>query len=131
MRKVILKSTLAVVAVAASCLGAWNTYVNTTCLQIDNNLLLVENLSAIAESNEKDPVYCKTKEFISSDGSNGGIFGGPLGLPKCFICSNGYAEYSEDGKKTCKRLQSPKCTSKIKMNASQSEDSHPGYCIPM
>ena len=40
MKKVILKSTLAVVAVAASCLVAWKAYVNTTCLQIDNNLLL-------------------------------------------------------------------------------------------
>ena len=133
--KNILKSTLAVVAVTASSFGAWKAYGTYGSV---NNSLMMENIEALSQDGDNDtggghhsePVYCKTMAFIASDGSNGGTFGGPLGIPKCYICSDGYAEFSDEGEKTCKRLQKPKCTSSVKMNPSQSTQSHDGYCIP-
>ena len=56
MKKVILKSTLAVVAVAASCLGAWKTY--EAYGSVDNSLLM-QNIEALSGSGD-------------SDGDNGG-----------------------------------------------------------
>ena len=46
MKKMILKSTLAVVAVTASCLGAWKTYDAYGC--VDNSLLM-QNIEALAQ----------------------------------------------------------------------------------
>lgn len=46
MKKVIFKSTLAVVAVATSCLGAWRAYGSYE--NVDNSLLM-ENLEALAQ----------------------------------------------------------------------------------
>ena len=51
MKKVILKSILAVVAVAASCLGAWKTY--DAYGSVDNSLLM-ENLEALSEEPESE-----------------------------------------------------------------------------
>ena len=45
MKKIILKSTLAVVAVAASCLGAWKTY--DAYGSVDNSLLM-QNIEALS-----------------------------------------------------------------------------------
>lgn len=58
MKKVILKSTLAVVAVAASCLGAWKTY--EAYGSVDNSLLM-QNIEALSGSGD-------------SDGDNGGDY---------------------------------------------------------
>lgn len=59
MKKVILKSTLAVVAVAASCLGAWKTY--GAYGSVDNSLLM-ENIEALSGDDNGEP----------NDGDNGG-----------------------------------------------------------
>lgn len=48
MKKVILKSTLAVVAVAASCLGAWKAY--GAYGSVDNSMLM-ENIEALSDEN--------------------------------------------------------------------------------
>ncbi|MBQ8593832.1 MAG: hypothetical protein IJ467_06020, partial [Bacteroidaceae bacterium] len=57
MKKVILKSTLAVVAVAASCLGAWKAY--GAYGSVDNSMLM-ENIEALSDNGEPN------------DGDNGG-----------------------------------------------------------
>lgn len=46
MKKVILKSTLAVVAVAASCLGAWKAY--NAYERVDNSMV-IENIEALCD----------------------------------------------------------------------------------
>ncbi len=46
MKKMIFKSTLAVVAVTASCLGAWKTYDAYGC--VDNSLLM-QNIEALTQ----------------------------------------------------------------------------------
>lgn len=48
MKKTILKSTLAVVAVTASCLGAWKTY--EAYGSVDNSMLM-ENIEALSDEN--------------------------------------------------------------------------------
>lgn len=50
MKKVILKSTLAVVAVAVSCLGAWKTY--GAYGSVDNSMLM-ENIEALSDENHE------------------------------------------------------------------------------
>ena len=50
MKKILLKSTIAVVAVAASSLGAWRAY---NAYGVTDNTLLVENIEAL--SNPSDP----------------------------------------------------------------------------
>lgn len=52
MKKVILKSTLAVVAVAASCFGAWKTY--DTYGSVDNSLLM-QNIEALTQNGSNEP----------------------------------------------------------------------------
>lgn len=51
MKKVIIKSTLAVVAVATSCLGAWRAY--DAYGNVDNSMLM-ENLEALAQDEGGD-----------------------------------------------------------------------------
>lgn len=111
---------------------AYESFLSFSSAKRESEILLYENVLAMSESGnkKKSPVYCKTKEFISSDGSNGPVFGGPLGLNKCYICADGHAEFSEEGRETCGRLQRPICSSSEPKNASQSTDSHAGYCIP-
>lgn len=46
MKKTIIKSTLVVVAMAASCFGAWKTYDAYGC--VDNSLLM-QNIEALAQ----------------------------------------------------------------------------------
>ena len=48
MKKINLKSTLAMVAVAASCLGAWKAY--DTYGSVDNSLMM-ENIEALSDEN--------------------------------------------------------------------------------
>ena len=50
MKKVILKSTLAVVAVVASIYGAWKAYDTYSWEPSETDLLFVENLTAFSES---------------------------------------------------------------------------------
>ncbi len=49
MKKMILKSTLAVVAVTASCLGAWKAY---DAYDYNDNSLLAENVEALTQASE-------------------------------------------------------------------------------
>lgn len=49
MKKVILKSSLAVVAVATSCLGAWKVYKVYGTME---NSLMLENIEALTQNNE-------------------------------------------------------------------------------
>lgn len=49
MKKINLKSTLAMVAVAASCLGAWKAY--DTYGSVDNSLMM-ENIEALSNPSE-------------------------------------------------------------------------------
>lgn len=65
MKKVILKSTLAVAAVAASCLGAWKAY--NAYERVDNSMV-IENIEALSTPTDKgtgrkkypEPVNCGT-----------------------------------------------------------------------
>ena len=52
MKKAILKSTLAVVAVTASCLGAWKAY--GAYGAVDNSLMM-ENIEALSGDNNGEP----------------------------------------------------------------------------
>lgn len=54
MKKSIIKSTLAVVAVAASCFGAWKTY--DTYGSVDNSLMM-ENLEALSQGGDNGDNY--------------------------------------------------------------------------
>ena len=51
MKKVILKSTLAVVAVTASCLGAWKAY---DAYEYEDNAMLMENVEALTSENNPE-----------------------------------------------------------------------------
>ena len=76
MKKVILKSTLAVVAVTASCLGAWKAY--EAYENVDNDLLM-ENLEALSQDGDNgsggvDTQYCckdvTTKKKLARESSS-------------------------------------------------------------
>ncbi len=56
MRKIILKSTLVVTAVAFSCFGAWKTY---QCFDTEYDSFLDENLLAIGENVPNGQVYVR------------------------------------------------------------------------
>lgn len=84
MNKNFLKSTLAVVAVAASCFGAWKTY--DVYGSVDNSLLM-ENLEALSQD--------------GSEGSN---------QPEQFpIVPCGYYEYATNENRGCWHVKAVQC----------------------
>lgn len=54
MKKNFLKSTIVVVAVAASSLGAWRAY---DAYEVTDNTLLAENVEALSAGDDEMPMY--------------------------------------------------------------------------
>lgn len=87
MKKVILKSTLAVVAVTASCLGAWKAY--EAYENVDNDLLM-ENLEALSQDGDNgsggvDTQYC-CKDVTTKQNWQGKV---PQCAPGTTLCIQG------------------------------------------
>lgn len=69
MRMNILKSTLAVVAVTASCLGAWKAY---DAYDYNDNSLLAENVEALSGDNSEtgSGQLVQNDYIVCNDGTN-------------------------------------------------------------
>lgn len=59
MKKNFLKSTIVVVAVAASCLGAWRAY---NAYEVASNKLLAENIEALRDPGFLDSLLIRTQQ---------------------------------------------------------------------
>ena len=57
MRKIILKSTLVVTAVAFSCLGAWKAFDAYNNSNVDNNSMLFENIEALSSGSDVEGLF--------------------------------------------------------------------------
>lgn len=75
MKKNFLKSTIVVVAVAASSLGAWRAY---NAYEVSSNKLLAENIEALSEPDEGGGFFARTTSWATKLAS--GICGDEIGI---------------------------------------------------